>query len=183
MNILVYGLLLIVSSCSALTKAYASKYDDSIGVTNSDGSSSASGTNNYKDNDDGTKQTKRLITKYAVIHRIEREVLSCVLKIESNYTIGVISDTEDYGMAQINIRTARMYNLSLIELLINKDYAIRSAAKILSDYRRAFKPAEINTWIARYNIGYQSLTSGTIGTSYMKYNEKIWACIHTRDYL
>lgn len=133
--------------------------------------------------DDGTENVKRLITKYALAYHIEREVLSCVLKIESNYTMGVVSETEDYGMSQINIKTAKMYNFNLIQLLSDVDYSIKAAAIVLSDYRTQFRSAEIVNWVGRYNIGYQSLTAGNAGTAYQTYNTKIWACRKSGVYL
>ena len=120
---------------------------------------------------------KRHITRYALQYHVEREVLSCVLYVESGYKVNTISNTEDYGSAQINIKTIKMYNLSVVELLTNGEYNVRAAAEILGDYRRVFKAAEINDWPARYNIGYQSLRSGSIGALYMQYNKKVRSCI------
>lgn len=124
-----------------------------------------------------------LITKHAKAALIERAILSCVLKVESNYRMGVISDTDDYGIAQINAKTARMYKLDLVELLTNADYSVAAAANILKDYKRAFKPTETNTWVARYNIGYQSLTTTNVGGYYVAYNSKVYKCVLSGDYL
>lgn len=126
--------------------------------------------------DDGTANISKLITKYAKVYKVERDVLSCVLKVESNYRMGVVSDTEDYGMSQINIKTAKMYGFNLVELLSDVDYSIKAGAIVLSDYRRTFRANEIVNWVGRYNIGYQSLTTGGVGAAYHAYNIKLWTC-------
>ena len=133
--------------------------------------------------DDGTQEVSRLITKYAKQYNVEREILSCVLKTESNYRMGLVSDTEDYGMSQINIKTARMYQFNLMELLTNVDYSIKAAAIVLSNYRSAFRESEIVNWVGRYNIGYQSLKSGGAGTAYQAYSSKVWSCRKSGNYL
>lgn len=131
--------------------------------------------------DDGTANIKRLITKYSKQYGVEREVLSCVLKIESNYRMGLVSETEDYGMSQINAKTAKMYGFNLIRLLSDVDYSIKAGAIVLADFKRSFKRDEVVNWVGRYNIGYQSLTAA--GGAYQAYNAKIWACRKSGDYL
>lgn len=117
------------------------------------------------------------ITKYAKQFNVERDILSCVLYVESRYIVNVISETQDYGAAQVNIKTIKRYNFSINELLTNGDYNVKAAAMVLSDYRIAFRSDEINDWVARYNIGYQSLNRGSIGALYVAYNNKVRACI------
>ncbi len=135
------------------------------------------------DTDDGTANISKLITKYAALYNVEREILSCVLKVESNYRMGIVSDTEDYGMSQINATTARLYGFSLVELLSNVDYSIKAGAIVLSDYRAKFRRSEIVNWVGRYNIGYQSFSTRGIGPAYQAYNSKVWACRKSNDYL
>lgn len=123
------------------------------------------------------------ITKYASKYQVEREILSCVLFVESSYRLNVVSETNDYGIAQINERTIKRYGLNKHLLLTNVEYSVKASAMLLAEYRRQFKPNEINQWIARYNIGYQRLTKPNIGAAYVHYNKKVWSCIHEGKYL
>lgn len=158
LNLVVYGLLLVVVASDALAQV-------------------------DRGADDGTREISRLVTKYAKEYKIERDVLSCVLKVESGYRMGLVSETEDYGMSQINAKTARMYGFSLVELLSNVDYSIKASAIVLADFRKQFRRDEIVNWVGRYNIGYQSLTKTGIGEAYQTYNAKVWKCRKGGDYL
>lgn len=129
------------------------------------------------------KLLKNYITKHALKHKVERSVLSCVLKIESGYRMGLISETFDYGLAQVNIRTIKAFKLDKDKLLTNLEYNVSTAAFILRTYKKAFAFDEPTNWIARYNIGYQSLTKGSVGASYVMYNAKIQKCIKSEEYL
>lgn len=123
------------------------------------------------------------ITKYALAYNIEREILSCVLFVESSYRVNIISDTDDYGMGQINGKTIKGYNFDRLRLLDDIGYSIKAAAIVLSDFKRFFKQREINDWPARYNIGWQDLTENSIGATYVNYNKKLRSCIASETYL
>lgn len=139
----------------------------------------------YEFNARSVQNTKvaKAITKYAKKYEIEREVLSCVLKVESGYRMNVVSKTFDYGIAQINIRTIKAQNLDKRKLLTDLDYSLNVCAALLSSYKTIFKEDEVNDWVARYNVGYQSLSKGSIGALYVQYNLKIQRCIHSNNYL
>ena len=113
---------------------------------------------------------------------LQRSLLSCILKKESNYRNGVISKTKDYGIAQINIKTAKKYKLDLYALTTSATYAIDKAALILSDYERTNRD-ESRTWFCRYNIGYQSLSKPGIGAACERYLSKINGCLKSEVYL
>ena len=121
------------------------------------------------------------ITKYAKEYKVEREVLSCVLKVESSYKLNVVSNTKDYGISQINEKTAYLYSFSLNRLTTDLGYSVMAGAIVLSDYRRVFRDEEIVNWVGRYNIGYQALP--VAGTPYQNYANKVAACIKSGEYL
>lgn len=129
------------------------------------------------------RELSKYITNYSKLYKLEREVFSCVLFVESSYRMNVISDTDDYGIGQINLKTIRGYNFDRLRLLTDVGYSVRAAAEVLSDFRRYFKQQEVNDWPGRYNIGYQNLTTNNIGAAYVQYNSKVRNCINSNQYL
>lgn len=123
------------------------------------------------------------ITSAARKYNIERSLLSCILKKESEYRNRIISKTSDYGIAQINIKTARKYKFDVYHLTTDTAYSIDKAALILSDYERLNRDDEARTWFCRYNIGYQSLSKPNIGATCERYLAKVNKCLLSEVYL
>jgi soluble lytic murein transglycosylase-like protein len=123
------------------------------------------------------------ITKYAHKYNLERRLLSCLLKIESQYKVGAISPTNDFGIGQINMHNIERKNLDLKRLVSDLDYSIDQAAKHLADVQQLFKPFEHATWACRYNIGNRPITTRGLGAACVNYNAKLSACYKAGDYL
>lgn len=123
------------------------------------------------------------ITKYAQKHSLERRLLSCLLKIESNYNVKAISPTNDFGIGQINMHNIERKNLDLKLLTSNLDYSIDVAAAHLNGVQQLHKPLEPATWACRYNIGNRHITTPGLGAACVAYNAKLTACYKSGDYL
>ncbi len=75
-----------------------------------------------------------LISKASTKHKLERRLLSCLYYVESSYRVNVISNTEDYGIGQINGVTARALKIDTYRLVTDLAYSVDQSAAILSHY-------------------------------------------------
>jgi soluble lytic murein transglycosylase-like protein len=76
-----------------------------------------------------------------------------ILRKESGFRFTAINNvTQDYGIAQININTARAYNLSIHKLTRDAEYSIKSGAMVLAWFNTTYSHKE-STWACRYNVG------------------------------
>lgn len=123
------------------------------------------------------------ITKAAIVYQVDRSLLSCILYVESTYRVNVVSESDDYGIGQINGKTITGYGLDRTRLLTDLQYSVDSAAAVLADFQRHFKAKEPNYWIGRYNIGFRTLSEGNAGAAYVAYNSKVYTCIQLNNYL
>lgn len=128
-------------------------------------------------------QLAGLIASAASKHDLESSRLSCIFKIESNYRMGVISDTQDFGIGQINEVTIKHYKLDKELLLTDSTYAIEATAKLLKQLKTQLKPDFERQWPCAYNIGVSGLLRGRKGAACEAYLEKLNACIISGDYL
>lgn len=122
-----------------------------------------------------------LISKTATKYDIPRPLLSCMLKIESTYNQAAISNTMDYGMAQINIQNIRRFKLDHAKVINSVQYNVDFGAKLLAHYQERYKDLEPRTWACRYNIGTGSLTR--LGAACEAYLERLNGCLSAREYL
>ncbi len=136
--------------------------------------------------DQSNKATKQsilasLITKASTKHNVDRSTLSCILYIESTYDQSKVSNTMDYGIAQINIQNIRRFNLDFAKVLNSTEYNIDFGARLLSHYETLYKPIEQRTWACRYNVGTRSLR--IVGGACEAYLERLNACLINGAYL
>ena len=84
------------------------------------------------------------------------ELYTAILAQESMFQLDAFNyKTQDYGIAQINIKTIKAYKFDKHLLLTDLKYSIRAGAKVLSWFSR-YKSRESH-WFCRYNVGTASL--------------------------
>ena len=124
-----------------------------------------------------------LITIAAETHKVEREHLSCILKIESEYRLNVVSNTRDHGIGQINERTAAGFKMDLNKLTTDLEYSIDKSAYMLSYYQWLKRHEEPRQWVCRYNVGPGPLTKASRGAKCEEYLERFNGCLAKGEYL
>ncbi len=62
-----------------------------------------------------------------------------------------VRTTSDFGISQINYRTAFRLGLDLDRLTTDIEYSVEAGAIVLSDFKRRYGKREPNTWHSRYN--------------------------------
>ncbi len=128
-------------------------------------------------------QLVNLISTKASAYDVDRSLLSCILKTESNYNLGAISNTEDFGIGQINSVSIAQHKLDKQRLLTDLDYSIDSAAKLLKGLQTRLKDEYARQWPCAYNIGVSGLLRGRKGAACEEYLERINSCLQSGDYL
>ncbi|HLD91698.1 MAG TPA: transglycosylase SLT domain-containing protein [Patescibacteria group bacterium] len=94
----------------------------------------------------------KLIDRHSIKHKIPAHIYTAILMQESGYKLGAkrcIKKCTDFGISQINHRTAKSYNLDRSKLLKDLDYSIWAGAMVLADFKR-YKKTE-KRWWSRYN--------------------------------
>jgi Transglycosylase SLT domain len=123
------------------------------------------------------------IAAAAAEHDLDYSLLSCIFKVESNYRMGVISKTNDYGIGQINEISIKQHKLDKQLLLTDEAYAIDSTAKLLKGLQQRLKSTYERQWPCAYNIGVSGLLRGQKGAACEDYLHKLNSCIINGDYL
>lgn len=124
-----------------------------------------------------------LMQEAAGEHDLDYSLLSCLFKVESSYRMGVVSDTQDFGIGQINEVTIKHYKLDKELLLTDSTYAINATAKLLKQLKTQLKSDYERQWPCAYNIGVSGLLRGRKGAACEAYLEKLNSCIQSGDYL
>jgi soluble lytic murein transglycosylase-like protein len=100
-----------------------------------------------------------LFEEQGKLYRIEPDMLRAIAKTESDMQPTAVSKpnvngSRDYGLMQVNDRTAKVLGLSDPKALLDPAVAIRTAS-ILLDRLRTELGASFNpyTWVASYNAG------------------------------
>jgi hypothetical protein len=94
----------------------------------------------------------------AAKYGVGAKIFKALLIVESDLNHKAVNPlTMDFGIGQINYRTAEAYNIDISRLTHDRAYSIDRAAFVLSKFQKTFKAREPATWVCRYNIGYQSL--------------------------
>lgn len=94
---------------------------------------------------------------------VDKKLYTAILAQESMYSVGAknckkgldaqnrpVSVCFDYGISQINWRTAKRYELNLDSLTSDLKYSIEAGARILRDFKKRYGKKELNWW-TRYN--------------------------------
>lgn len=107
-------------------------------------------------------------------YQIPPKVLSAILMQESSYRLQVVGNsgrTKDYGISQINQKTAQRYGFDVTRLMNDLEYSIEAGAIVLHWFMKNFKHKE-KDWYARYNCGSGGSVSRDTCQEYKKKVEK-----------
>lgn len=92
-----------------------------------------------------------LIYKITKNHNINAHSFTAILAQESMYKNKVFNKkSKDYGIAQINIHTAKRFGFKPKKLLNNLEYSLKAGAIILADLKKRYGKKEKYYW-TRYN--------------------------------
>ncbi len=90
----------------------------------------------------------------ALRYGLDKSLFVAILRVESGLDHTAINPaTMDYGIGQINYKTAEAFGISIPRLLEDRAYSIEMSAMVLADFKRMFAHKEPDTWFARYNCG------------------------------
>lgn len=124
-----------------------------------------------------------LIYKASKKYNIPSNLYTAMLKQESSYILNSVSkscgvldlDTydktcvySDFGISQVNYKTAKHYKFNLTKLLTNLEYSINSGAKVLSWFRKRYSKTEPTMWWTRYNCGTKQNVNRVTCNAYKK---------------
>jgi soluble lytic murein transglycosylase-like protein len=85
-------------------------------------------------------------------------LFKAVLTVESDLNHRAVNATTlDFGIGQINYKTAESYDIDTSRLINDRAYSIDRAAYVLSKFQKAFKHKRPDDWVCTYNVGYQTL--------------------------
>jgi soluble lytic murein transglycosylase-like protein len=91
------------------------------------------------------------IYEVAGAFKIEPKLLTAILAQESMFKVDAINiKSHDYGLAQINRKTAKLYKFDLKRLQADPKYAIWAAGVVLNDFHKMYGHKEKDAW-TRYN--------------------------------
>ena len=96
----------------------------------------------------------KLIVKIAHTHKIDPRLLTAIMAQESKYDVTKKNCNEryctDFGIAQINWKTADVYNFDRNLLTSDLEYSINAGAIVLAEIKARYAHKEEDYW-TRYN--------------------------------
>jgi soluble lytic murein transglycosylase-like protein len=108
----------------------------------------------------------RLLKQAAAEYKLDYRLLVAIARVESGGKPNAVNKrTRDYGLMQINHRTAKAYGYKATDML-DKRKSIAVAAKLLSILQKKFghEPA----WACRYNAGWhRNVPNWSVCKNYM----------------
>ena len=109
---------------------------------------------------------------------VDAKLLTAVFYVESNFNHTAVNPlTLDYGIGQINWKTAAHYNIDTSRMIKDRAYSIDRSAFVLSTFKKYNKVTrpESKAWVCKYNVGTGRL-EGNRKENCIKYLKKIrWA--------
>lgn len=114
--------------------------------------------NNKPDMDKNrAKEIARLIDMVHTKHGIPKRIFAAVIMQESGYNLKAINkSSSDYGISQINKRTAKAFGFDTKRLTTDLEYSIEAGAIVLADFQRMYAKRD-PLWFTRYNSSKPSL--------------------------
>lgn len=107
--------------------------------------------NKPKINKQYAMQLSNIIYKAAKKHQVKPSRLTAILAQESMYKLDAFNPkSKDYGIAQINHKTAENFNFDVEKLLTDLEYSVNAGAIVLADFKRMYGHKEDDFW-TRYN--------------------------------
>jgi hypothetical protein len=92
-----------------------------------------------------------VIYHVAKLYDIDSKRYAAILGQESLYKLGAINHkSKDYGMSQINLKTARSYGFDINRLTSDVEYSVRAGARVLADLKKSHSHKDKEFW-TRYN--------------------------------
>lgn len=91
----------------------------------------------------------RTIDEVTEKYKIDKDLFIAIIFQESSFQLNAQAGN-DFGLGQINIRTAKYYCPQLDRLLVDMRYNLDCSARVLSDFRKWYGKKEKNWW-TRYN--------------------------------
>ncbi|MBV6514204.1 MAG: hypothetical protein FMNOHCHN_03794 [Ignavibacteriaceae bacterium] len=96
----------------------------------------------------------KMIVRLALEYRLSPQLMLSIAKVESSMSpLAYNAKTRDYGLFQINYKTAKSMNLD-ISRLYEPEYNARAAMQIMKYMQGRFKHEQ--DWFCRYNVGTRS---------------------------
>lgn len=92
-----------------------------------------------------------VIVDKASKHNISASKYTAILAQESNYKLNSINHKSgDYGLSQINYKTAKAFDFDTDRLLTDLEYSIEAGLIVLADFKKRYAHKETDWW-SRYN--------------------------------
>jgi hypothetical protein len=92
-----------------------------------------------------------------VKYGIPKKIYAAILMQESSYKLSAINTaSSDYGISQINKRTAKAFGFNKDRLITDLEYSIEAGAIVLADFQRMYAKKD-PLWFTRYNHNKPSL--------------------------
>jgi len=96
------------------------------------------------------KELGKVADKYAKQFNIDRRLVRAIIKVESNWDNSAVSNTNDYGLMQINKNTITYFNFDLKKIKKDPDYAVYCGVFYLAHLRYRYGLKD-KYWWARYH--------------------------------
>jgi hypothetical protein len=107
--------------------------------------------NNQSIDKDYAMKLSNVIYHVAKLYNIDPKKYAAILAQESMYKMGAVNPkSRDYGISQINYRTARVYGFDIQRLTTDVEYAVEAGAIVLADLKKSHGHKEQVYW-TRYN--------------------------------
>lgn len=97
------------------------------------------------------RELASVIVDKASKHNISAIKYAAILAQESGYKLNSINHkSRDYGISQINHRTAKAFNIDTNRLLNDLEYSVEAGLIVLADFKKRYGHREDDYW-SRYN--------------------------------
>ena len=84
-------------------------------------------------------------------YNINASKYTAILAQESGYRLNAVNHkSKDYGLSQINIKTAKAFNFDINRLLVDMEYSVEAGLIVLADFKKRYGHREDDYW-SRYN--------------------------------
>lgn len=115
------------------------------------------------------------IAKTAFNHGLDAAEFRAVLVVESRLQLSAVNRrTLDYGIGQINHKTAKALNLDIVRLTTDLQYSLNAAATVLASMKRYDRA----NYICRYNVG-NGVLIGKRASNCSIYKTKVMQALQT----
>jgi soluble lytic murein transglycosylase-like protein len=93
----------------------------------------------------------KVIYKASKAYKIKPKLVTAILAQESSYNLKVVNKkSRDFGISQINYKTAKRYHFNIHKLTTNLKYSVKAGVIILHHLKQLYSTKE-KYWWTRYN--------------------------------